>query len=71
MVAVGPTVPERASTVFRPCPVTRATTRSSRRTTPGAASLARVAMVTPPAVSAKIPSVRASKPDPLDDLWRR
>ena len=64
MVAVGP-VPAwlvRASTVLRPCPVTRATTRSSGRMAPEAASLHRVAMVTPPAVSAKIPSVRASSP---------
>ena len=60
MVAVGTAVPERASTVFSPCPVTRATTRSSDRTTPWLTSLARVAMVTPPAVSAKMPSVRAS-----------
>ena len=42
--------------------MTRATTRSSGRTAPEAASLDRVAMVTPPAVSAKMPSVRASSP---------
>ncbi len=42
--------------------MTRATTRSSGRMAPEAASLASVAMVTPPAVSAKIPSVRASSP---------
>ena len=64
MVAVGvlPGAPARASTVLRPCPVTRATTRSSGRMAPEAASLHSVAMVTPPAVSAKIPSVRASRP---------
>src|SRR3984957_6794800 len=53
IVTVGPAVPARASTVFSPCPVTRAAARSSRRTTPSAAGLARVAIVTPPAVSAK------------------
>src|ERR1700689_2073165 len=60
ITAVGPTESRSASTVFRPWPVTRATTRSSERTIPAAASLASVAMVPPPAVSAKIPSVRAS-----------
>src|SRR4051794_20313314 len=60
ITAVGPTVRSTASSVFRPCPVTYATTRSSERTMPSAASRFSVAMVTPPAVSAKIPSVRAS-----------
>ena len=68
MVTDGPVVGARASTVFRPWPVTYATTRSSRRTTPCAASLARVAMVTPPAVSAKIPSVRARSRIAVEDL---
>src|SRR6202050_4810891 len=64
MVAAGPESGEsvRASTVFRPWPVTRATTRSSRRMAPEAPSLPRLAMVPPPAVSAKMPSVRASSP---------
>ena len=64
MVALGPLpgAPVSASTVLRPCPVTRATTRSSGRMAPEAASLHSVAMVTPPAVSAKMPSVRASRP---------
>src|SRR5207302_3532282 len=59
IVAVGFAIGATASIVFNPRPVTYATTRSSGRTTPARANLASVAIVTPPAVSAKMPSVRA------------
>ena len=54
-------VPRTASSVFRPSPVMTSTTRSSRPMSPRSASLASVAVVTPPAVSVKIPVVSASR----------
>src|SRR5947209_6420016 len=53
-------VPRATSSVFSPSPVMYATTRSSGSITPRAASFASTATVTPPAVSVKIPVVRAS-----------
>ena len=45
--------------VLRPLPVMQTTTGSSRPMRPSATSFRVAARVTPPAVSAKIPSVRA------------
>src|SRR5439155_23763186 len=47
------------SAVFNPCPVTYATTTSSPFHRPARASFASTPIVTPPAVSVKMPSVRA------------
>ena len=59
---MGPNRSPNPSRVFSPIPVTYATTVSSARTTPLAASFESVPIVTPPAVSVKMPSVRASSP---------
>src|SRR6266536_3091546 len=59
-VTVAPARPSRTSRVFRPWPVTSATTRSPGRNAPAAASLAVIATVTPAAVSPNTPVVRAS-----------
>src|SRR4051812_37411019 len=53
-------VPRTASSVLRPSPVMTSTTVSSRPMSPRSASLASVAVVTPPAVSVKMPVVSAS-----------
>ena len=60
-VTVGPHSAATASRVFKPLPVIKATTRSFGLMVPARASLASTATVTPPAVSAKMPSVRASR----------
>src|SRR5438105_624688 len=62
MTLVGANRDPNPSSVFRPIPVTYATTVSSARMTPCPASWASAPMVTPPAVSVKIPSVRARRP---------
>ena len=54
-------VPRTASSVFRPSPVMTSTTRSSGSMSPRAASFASTAVVTPPAVSVKMPVVSASR----------
>ena len=54
-------VPRTASSVLRPSPVMTSTTRSSGSMSPRSASLASVAVVTPPAVSVKMPVVSASR----------
>src|SRR5581483_10826881 len=54
-----PTRPCSGSGVLRPFPVTQITTDSSRPMTPRSTSFLVAATVTPPAVSAKMPSVRA------------
>src|SRR5262249_42244456 len=57
-------VPRTASSVFSPSPVISSTTRSSGSMSPRAASLLSTAVVTPPAVSVKMPVVWASSPMP-------
>src|SRR5690348_3671167 len=57
-------VPRTASSVLRPSPVMTSTTRSSRSMSPRSASLRSTAVVTPPAVSVKIPVVWASSAMP-------
>lgn len=59
-VAVGPTSPDTASSVFRPSPVIIRTVSASGSSAPASSSLRVVATVTPPAVSANTPSVSAS-----------
>lgn len=59
-VAVGPTCPATASSVLRPSPVISSTVSASGSSRPDSMSFFVVATVTPPAVSAKTPSVRAS-----------
>src|SRR5690606_23945259 len=59
MVAVRP-VPATASRVFRPSPVLRTTVVREGSSRPLSTSLRVTPTVTPPAVSAKMPSVRAS-----------
>src|SRR4051812_48399185 len=54
-------VPRTASRVLSPSPVIPSTTVSCGSMSPRAASLARVAVVTPPAVSVKMPVVSASR----------
>ncbi len=54
-------LPRTASSVLRPSPVITTTTRSSAPMSPRSASLASTAVVTPPAVSVKIPVVCASR----------
>ncbi len=60
MVAWGPTAPVTASSVFRPSPVLKTTVSAAGSSRPSASSRARTPTVTPPAVSPKMPSVRAS-----------
>src|ERR1700724_540189 len=57
-------VPRTASSVLRPSPVITSTTRSSGSMSPRSASFARTAVVTPPAVSVKMPVVCASSEMP-------
>src|SRR5205085_767105 len=57
-------VPRTASSVFRPSPVITSTTRSSGSMSPRCASFASTAVVTPPAVSVKMPVVSASSEIP-------
>src|SRR5215218_1926963 len=54
-------VPRTASSVLSPSPVMTSTTRSPGSMSPRAASLARTAVVVPPAVSVKMPVVSASR----------
>ena len=56
-----PHLPMTASCVFRPCPVMQSTADSFAGILPLAISFFAQATVTPPAVSAKMPSVSASK----------
>jgi len=60
-VAVGPIWPATASRVLRPSPVIRSTVSASGSRRPASISFLVVARVTPPAVSANTPSVRASR----------
>src|SRR3954449_9908493 len=60
MVAAGPTRSATASSVLRPSPVLNTTVSASGSSCPVSTSIFSVATVTPPAVSAKTPSVRAS-----------
>src|SRR3954454_9149957 len=60
IVAVGCATGATASSVFSPSPVLRITVSASGSSRPDASSLRSVATVTPPAVSANTPSVRAS-----------
>ena len=55
-----PILPATASWVLRPFPVTQMTSDSFRPIFPAWASFRATATVTPPAVSVKIPSVRAN-----------
>jgi len=59
-VAFGPTFSCTASRVFKPSPVISRTVSASGSILPFSMSFLAVATVTPPAVSAKMPSVRAS-----------
>src|SRR5690606_26050736 len=59
IVAVTP-VPDTALSVLRPSPVFSTTVSASGSSVPAASSLRSTPVVTPPAVSAKMPSVRAS-----------
>ena len=58
-----------ASSVFRPSPVMTSTTRSPAPMSPRSASLASTAVVTPPAVSVKMPVVSASRRMPSRISW--
>ena len=60
MVAAGPTASETASSVFSPMPVLMTTVSSEGSSSPFSTSLRVTATVVPPAVSVKMPSVRAS-----------
>lgn len=59
-VALGPIRPSTASSVFKPSPVMSRTVSASGSSLPASMSFFAVATVTPPAVSANMPSVRAS-----------
>src|SRR5207247_3776275 len=58
---VRPTWLATASSVFKPLPVTQSTTESLAGIRPAAISFLATPTVTPPGVSAKIPSHRASR----------
>lgn len=60
MVAAGPTWSEMASSVFSPIPVLITTVSSSGSSCPVSTSFFRQPTVVPPAVSVKMPSVRAN-----------
>jgi len=60
IVAAGPTRSLTASRVFRPMPVLITTVSSSGSSCPVSTSLRSTPTVVPPAVSVKMPSVRAS-----------
>src|SRR5690606_21021684 len=61
MVVLGPTWSATASSVFSPSPELITTVSASGSSRPSAISLAVTPTVTPPAVSPKMPSVRASR----------
>ena len=58
----------KASTVFRPCPVMQATTRSSRRTTPPEAQFPERGDRDAAGGLGEDPLGPGEQPDPFDDL---